>query len=79
MIGKYISWIDINLIANEKFVPVIIRFMSQTLLRESACECIQEIISKGMDPVAKTKMIESFAEVLENVGVLNVSEVRSFI
>ena len=59
-------------------MPVIIQFMSQTLLRESACECIQEIISKGMDPVAKTKLIESFAEVLENVGVLNVSEVRSF-
>lgn len=74
VIGKFISWIDINLIANEKFVPVIIRFMSAPLLRESACDCIHEIISKGMDPVAKTKLIESFAEVLENVGVLNVAE-----
>ena len=76
VIGKFISWIDINLIANDKFVPVIIRFMSAPLLRESACDCIHEIISKGMDPVAKTKLIESFAEVLENVGVLNVAEVR---
>ena len=75
MIGKFISWIDINLIANDKFVPVIIRFMSAPLLRESACDCIHEIISKGMDPVAKTKLIESFAEVLENVGVLNIAEV----
>ena len=75
VIGKFISWIDINLIANDKFVPVIIRFMSAPLLRESACDCIHEIISKGMDPVAKTKLIESFAEVLENVGVLNVAEV----
>lgn len=74
VVGRYISWIDIGLIANDKFVPVIIRFMSQTLLRESACDCIHEIISKGMDPVAKLKLIESFTDVLENVGVLNLSE-----
>ncbi|MEW8544208.1 MAG: hypothetical protein AB2693_11800 [Candidatus Thiodiazotropha sp.] len=53
--------------------------MSEPLLRESACDCIHEIISKGLDPVAKTKLIESFAEVLENVGVLNVAEVRTLI
>ncbi|XP_053377142.1 exportin-T-like isoform X1 [Mercenaria mercenaria] len=74
VVGKYISWIDIGLIANDKFVPVIIRFMSMPLLRESACDCIHEIISKGMDPVAKTKLVESFTDVLENVGVLNLSE-----
>ena len=78
VVGKYISWIDIGLIANDKFVPVIIRFMSMPLLRESACDCIHEIISKGMDPVAKTKLVESFTDVLENIGVLNLSEV-SFI
>ncbi|KAL4226182.1 hypothetical protein ACF0H5_014168 [Mactra antiquata] len=74
VVGKYISWIDIGLIANDKFVPVIIRFMSNTLLRESACDCIHEIISKGMDPVAKTMLVESFTDVLENVGVLTLSE-----
>ncbi|KAH3816261.1 exportin-T-like isoform X2 [Dreissena polymorpha] len=74
VIGKYISWIDIGLIANDKFVPVIIRFMSNQLLRESACDCIHDIISKGMDPIAKTKLVESFSDVLENIGVLNPSE-----
>lgn len=75
VVGKYISWIDIGLIANDKFVPVILRFMSMPLLRESACDCIHEIISKGMDPIAKIKLVESFTDVLENVGVLNLSEV----
>lgn len=69
------SWIDIGLIANDRFVPVIIRFMSNPLLRESACDCIHDIVSKGMDPVAKTKLVESFTDVLDNVGVLNLSEV----
>ena len=76
VVGKYISWIDISLIANDKFVPVIIRYMSMPLLRESACDCIHDIISKGMDPLAKTKLVESFAEVLDKVGVLSLSEVR---
>ena len=75
VIGCYVSWIDIGLIANEEFVPVLIRFMSKELLRESTCDCIHEIICKGMDPVAKTKLIESFTVVLDNAGVINVSEV----
>ena len=70
------SWIDINLIANDRFVAVLLRFMSLPLLRESTADCIHEIISKGMDPVAKTKLIESFTAVLGNAGVMNVDEVR---
>ena len=76
VVGKFVSWIDIGLVANDKFVPVIIRFMSNPLLRESACDCIHDVVSKGMDPVAKTKLVESFTDVLDNVGVLNLSEVR---
>jgi len=75
VVGKFVSWIDIGLVANDKFVPVIIRFMSNPLLRESACDCIHDVVSKGMDPVAKTKLVESFTDVLDNVGVLNLSEV----
>ncbi|KAJ8301279.1 hypothetical protein KUTeg_020266 [Tegillarca granosa] len=74
VIGKFISWIDISLIANDKFVPILLKFMSNVLVRESACDCIHDIINKGMDPVAKTKLIESFTEVLENAGVLNPKE-----
>lgn len=78
VIGAYVSWIEITLIANDKFVAVLLKFMSQPLLRESTCDCIHEIISKGMDPVAKTKLIESFTSVLDSAGVLNISEVRMF-
>ncbi|XP_013382049.1 exportin-T [Lingula anatina] len=74
IIGKYVSWIDINMIANNKFVEVLIRFMRMNLLRESACDCIHEIISKGMDPVAKTKLIESFTNVLDSAGVIHPTE-----
>ncbi|XP_064605610.1 exportin-T-like isoform X2 [Liolophura sinensis] len=74
VIGRYVSWVDISLIANDRLVLVLLEFMKNKLLRESTCDCIHEIISKGMDPVAKTKLVESFATVLDSAGVMNVSE-----
>ncbi|XP_076106446.1 exportin-T-like isoform X1 [Mytilus galloprovincialis] len=71
VIGKFISWIDINLIANDKFVTVLLNFMTLTLIRESACDCITDILNKGMDPIVKTKLVESFTNVLEERGILN--------
>ncbi|KAK3102231.1 hypothetical protein FSP39_009774 [Pinctada imbricata] len=74
VIGKYITWIDISLIANDKFVPILLKFMTMTLLRESASDCIHDIINKGMEPVAKTKLVESFTNVLETTGVFSLTE-----
>ena len=79
VIGAYVAWIEITLIANDKFVSVLLQFMHHTLLRESACDCIHEIISKGMDPVAKTSLIESFMSVLTKEGMFQIKEVTSFI
>ena len=39
VVGKFVSWIDITLVANNRYVPVLLRFLSQPLLRESACDC----------------------------------------
>ena len=79
VIGKFISWIDIDLIANDKFVTVLLKFMTLTLLRESACDCITDIINKGMDPIVKTKLVESFTNVLEERGILNPVEVKNYL
>ena len=45
------------------------------VLRESVCDCFHGIISKGMDPVAKTELVESLVRVLESAGVMSTSEV----
>jgi len=47
------------------------------LLRESACDCVHEIICKGMEPTAKTTLIESFVSVLETAGLLKIADVCS--
>lgn len=70
VIGAYISWIDISLIANDRFVCKMVDHLKEPLLREAAADCIHEIITKGMDPVTKTQLIESFVTVLDQAGVL---------
>lgn len=69
VIGKYIQWIDINLVANDRFVPVLVTNLCNRDIRESAADCIHEVISKGMDPIDKTKLVESFARILFDAGV----------
>jgi len=70
VIGAYIEWIDIGLIANDRFISALLRYMSVEVLRESACDCIHEIIMKGMDPMAKKELVESLLSVLEKSGIL---------
>ncbi|KAG1662303.1 Exportin-T [Nymphon striatum] len=65
VIGAYISWIDIKLIANDEFVPKLVNFLTNHDVRECACDCIHEIICKGMEPIQKTHLIESFVNVLD--------------
>ena len=57
------------------FPSALLRYMSVEVLRESACDCIHEIIMKGMEPVAKQELIESLVSVLEKSGVLQLQEV----
>lgn len=69
VIGSFISWIDIDLIANDRFVPIILQCLGDDLKRESACDCLREIVSKGMQPLNKLKLIDSLTTVLDNLGV----------
>ncbi|KAM4712152.1 exportin-T isoform 1-T1 [Anableps anableps] len=74
VVGAYVSWIDLNLIANDRFVNLLLSQMSMEDLREEACDCLFEIVNKGMDPVDKTKLVESLCQVLQSAGFFNVEQ-----
>ncbi|KAK9975519.1 hypothetical protein ABG768_020773 [Culter alburnus] len=74
VVGAYVSWIDLNLIANDRFVNLLLSHMSMEELREEACDCLFEIVNKGMDPVDKTKLVESLCQVLQSAGFFNVEQ-----
>uniref|UniRef100_A0AAZ3PNL0 Exportin-T n=1 Tax=Oncorhynchus tshawytscha TaxID=74940 RepID=A0AAZ3PNL0_ONCTS len=74
VVGAYVSWIDLNLIANDRFVNLLLSQMSVEDLREEACDCLFEIVNKGMDPTDKTKLVESLCQVLQSAGFFNVDQ-----
>lgn len=59
-----------------RFVNLLLSHMSVEELREEACDCLFEIVNKGMDPVDKTKLVESLSRVLRNAGFFSVKQVR---
>ncbi|KAI8815711.1 armadillo-type protein [Fimicolochytrium jonesii] len=58
LFGRYVSWIDINLVANASFMSALYQFIGEENLRQSACECLTEIIAKGMAPLDKLNLIQ---------------------
>ncbi|KAM9772273.1 exportin-T isoform 2-T2 [Syngnathus typhle] len=74
VVGAYVSWIDLGLIANQRFVDLLLSHMSVEELREEACDCLLEIVNKGMDPADKTKLVESLAQVLQSAGFFCVEQ-----
>ncbi|XP_072257392.1 exportin-T [Pyxicephalus adspersus] len=74
VIGAYVSWIDLTLIANDRFINMLLGHMSVEVLREEACDCLYEIVNKGMDPVDKTKLVESLCQVLQSAGFFSIQQ-----
>lgn len=58
VIGQYISWIEINLIVNSRFIEFFSYALGHVDLRETTCACLEEIIDKGMDIEPKLKLID---------------------
>ena len=53
--------------------------MSVEVLQESACNCVHEIIMKGMEPLAKKELVqECLLSVLEKSSILEPQEVHDY-
>lgn len=60
-----------------RFVNLLLSQMSMEELREEACDCLFEMVNKGMDPLDKTKLVESLCRLLQSAGFFNVDQVWS--
>lgn len=60
VIKLYISWIDIRIVLNNLFLPVLEKLISKHEYAAAVVECLYEILLKGMpDPRTKLSMIQS--------------------
>lgn len=62
MMQKYVAWIDIGLVANESFIPLLFEFLVSPYeylqLRGAAAECLLAIVSKRMDAASKLALLQ---------------------
>mmetsp|Transcript_10431 Transcript_10431/g.19481 ORF Transcript_10431/g.19481 Transcript_10431/m.19481 type:complete len:1131 (+) Transcript_10431:385-3777(+) len=58
VVEEYIGWIELELIVNDKFIPLLYHLLTETtLFRVHSLKCILEIIKKGMDHGRKVELI----------------------
>ncbi|GAA5810830.1 hypothetical protein MFLAVUS_004257 [Mucor flavus] len=57
-IGSYIAWMDISLVVNDQVMNVLYELLADSNLRIPACECLADVISKGMLPMDKLNMLQ---------------------
>ncbi|KAJ9528951.1 hypothetical protein QJQ45_000515 [Haematococcus lacustris] len=65
---RFIAWIDIGLVANDKFVDLLEQILDgnslsapSLALRGAAADCLTEIVSKRMEAAVKLNLIQSMA------------------
>jgi exportin-T len=59
---RYVAWIDIGLVANDSFVPllfeILVSQLELTQLRGSAADCLLAIVSKRMEATSKLALLQ---------------------
>jgi len=55
---EYVSWIDVNLIANESFIPVLYGLLANKNLRVHSLKILIALVGKGMEPALKVELIQ---------------------
>ncbi|PVU99352.1 hypothetical protein BB559_000762 [Furculomyces boomerangus] len=58
LISVYISWIDIKLVVNEKFIPIVFSYLYHNTLCTAVVKCLSSIVRKGMPFIEKLSLIE---------------------
>ena len=53
----FIAWIDVGLVANAQFVPLLLRLLLDPQYTAAACDCVAALVCKGMDPAAKVDLV----------------------
>jgi exportin-T len=79
VIGAYVAWIDIALVANDRFFELLLSLLHRMDSREAAADCLHDIISKGMEPLDKLQLVETLVSVLQSSGILKPLEVKIYV
>eukprot|EP00211_Chloroparvula_japonica_P000979 CAMPEP_0119126794 /NCGR_PEP_ID=MMETSP1310-20130426/5577_1 /TAXON_ID=464262 /ORGANISM="Genus nov. species nov., Strain RCC2339" /LENGTH=970 /DNA_ID=CAMNT_0007116979 /DNA_START=267 /DNA_END=3179 /DNA_ORIENTATION=+ len=57
-LSKYVTWIDVNLVANDRVVAILHQLVTHPSLRSLAVQCLTQLVAKGMQPSEKLTLME---------------------
>lgn len=74
-LGTMIGWIDISLVVNENMLGLLYDCLLDQRISAAACNCLYEVVKKGMDPTSKVAMVHSMRllSVLRQVPVVGLT------
>ncbi|KAI8146411.1 armadillo-type protein [Fennellomyces sp. T-0311] len=72
-IGAYVSWMDISLVVNDQVMNALYELLGDANLRIAASECLADVVSKGMQPLDKLRMIQMLS-LTDTMGRLDRSD-----
>eukprot|EP00163_Fabomonas_tropica_P029096 TRINITY_DN6127_c0_g1_i7.p1 TRINITY_DN6127_c0_g1~~TRINITY_DN6127_c0_g1_i7.p1 ORF type:complete len:958 (-),score=191.80 TRINITY_DN6127_c0_g1_i7:233-3106(-) len=58
-LGMYVSWMDINLVACDRFVHVFYQFLQVAQYQEGVCEVLMQMVNKGAEAEEKVVLIRN--------------------
>lgn len=64
VVAAFIDWIDVELVANDDFVPLIIARLGNKDTSESATHAVTALMQKGMPPAKKVPLVVALADVM---------------
>jgi len=59
VIAKYVVWIDLGFVANERFVTLFYQFLADPHTRKESVACLAALVEKGMSHDAKLDLVKS--------------------
>eukprot|EP00697_Spironema_sp_BW2_P002180 gnl/Spiro4/12929_TR6852_c0_g1_i1.p1 gnl/Spiro4/12929_TR6852_c0_g1~~gnl/Spiro4/12929_TR6852_c0_g1_i1.p1 ORF type:complete len:957 (-),score=193.29 gnl/Spiro4/12929_TR6852_c0_g1_i1:197-3067(-) len=77
-VSRYIDWIDINLVVNDKLMPLIFHHFGHPETQVRACECLVQICMKGMDSSSKLALFRRL-QIFDVLAAVPPDPSRSFL
>ncbi|CAJ0936259.1 unnamed protein product, partial [Mesorhabditis belari] len=74
VVAAYIDWIDLELVATERFVPLLIKGLSNNESSEAAVRAVEGLVQKGMPAQKKLSLTSALLEVIKSNSLIEVKE-----
>ncbi|KAJ1352289.1 hypothetical protein KIN20_008590 [Parelaphostrongylus tenuis] len=72
-LAEYVDWIDVELIANDLFVQLVISRLGNKELSEAAVRAVSALVLKGMLPAKKLSLVTALTDVMRNSQLITVN------